>query len=327
VPGHGSTFRLTIPLTLAIVPALTVECGGELYAMPQISLVELVSVDAERAATAVEQVSGAPVYRLRGRLLPLVRLDEVLGVEPSSTGDGSLVIAVLQAEGRRFGLVLDRVLNTEEIVVKPLSSRLKGTGVYSGATLLGDGRVALILDAQAISQRALRAEAAIAEEASAQTYGAADSLERFLVAAVGEDRRVAIPLEMVTRLEEFAVSSIEHVGSREVVRYRGEIIPLLRLTSHLGTGSSADQETVSGVVYTHGARSVALVVERILDIVDEAVEARSDIDDYGLVGSAVIQERVTELLDVRQAILAADPHFFAGTSEGAGATPVEAIAR
>jgi two-component system chemotaxis sensor kinase CheA len=315
VPGQGSTFRLTIPLTLAIVPALTVECGGERYAVPQISLVELVSVDAERARTAIEQISGAAVYRLRGRLLPLVRLDEVLGLQehPGRRGDDEgLVIAVLHSEGRTFGLVVDRVLNTEEIVVKALSARLKAADLYSGAAVLGDGRVALILDVQSVAQRSLRGEAGAVAGAHAATGGAKSAVDRFLVAAVGGDRRVAIPLDMVTRLEEFPVAGIEHVGSREVVRYRGEIIPLLRLASHLGAGYGEEGDTVSVVVYAHGRRSVALVVEQILDIVEEEVEARSDIDDHGLLGSAVIQSRVTELLDVRRAILAADPHFFAG---------------
>ncbi len=125
VVGRGTTCRLRIPLTLAIVPALTVECAGDRYAIPQVSLLELVALDADRAATAVEDVNGAPVYRLRGELLPLVRLADVLGVE-SDRADGHVLIAVLQAEGKRFGLVVDRVLSTEEIVVKPLGSQTQG---------------------------------------------------------------------------------------------------------------------------------------------------------------------------------------------------------
>src|SRR3954465_12898417 len=143
VLGSGTTCRLRIPLTLAIVPALTVECAGDRYAIPQVSLLELVSLDADRAANAVEDINGASVYRLRGTLLPLVRLADVLGVESDRT-DGHVVIAVLQAEGKRFGLVIARVLSTEEIVVKPLGSQMKAIGTYSGATILGDGRVALI---------------------------------------------------------------------------------------------------------------------------------------------------------------------------------------
>src|SRR4028119_2376595 len=174
-PGRGTVCRLRIPLTLAIVPALTVECAGDRYAIPQISLQELVSLDAEKAANAVEEVGGALVYRLRGELLPLVRLTDVLGLT-SDPHDGHVVIAVLRSEGRRFGLVVDRVINTEEIVVKAVGGQLKAIGLYSGATVLGDGAVALILDVQALARRALRTETAErqeAREAAARTVAAA----------------------------------------------------------------------------------------------------------------------------------------------------------
>ncbi|NHC15429.1 chemotaxis protein CheW [Motilibacter deserti] len=309
VPGQGSTFRLTIPLTLAIVPALTVECCGERYAVPQISLLEVVSIDARRGTTAIETVSGAPVYRLRGRLLPLVDLADVLGLDKSRRDEGNVNIAVLQSDGRPFGLILDRVLNSEEIVVKPLSSRLKGIGVYSGATILGDGTVALILDVQALAAGTMRSEAAErAAQLEAQSAAVAE-VERLLVAQVAGDRRVAIPLDMVTRLEEFPSEKVQHVGAREVVEYRGEILPLVRLSRHLGGYDEGTGERLPMIVSSRGGRSVALVVDRILDIVEEGVHSRSDVDDIGLLGSALIQEKVVELLDVRQAILAADPRF------------------
>ncbi|NHC46290.1 chemotaxis protein CheW [Motilibacter aurantiacus] len=309
VPGQGSTFRLTIPLTLAIVPALTVECCGERYAVPQISLLEVVSIDARRGTTAIETVSGAPVYRLRGRLLPLVDLADVLGLDKSRRDEGNVNIAVLQSDGRPFGLILDRVLNSEEIVVKPLSSRLKGIGVYSGATILGDGTVALILDVQALAAGTMRSEAAErAAQLEAQSAAVAE-VERLLVAQVAGDRRVAIPLDMVTRLEEFPSEKVQHVGAREVVEYRGEILPLVRLSRHLGGYDEGTGERLPMIVSSRGGRSVALVVDRILDIVEEGVHSRSDVDDIGLLGSALIQQQVVELLDVRQAILAADPRF------------------
>ncbi|WP_432502193.1 chemotaxis protein CheA [Kineococcus arenarius] len=314
-PGAGTVWRLRIPLTLAIVPALTVECAGQRYAMPQVNLLELVSLDAERMAKAIEDVGGAKVYRLRGALLPLIRLEEALelqrpaGVEVSS----KLVIAVLECDGRRFGLVVDRVLDTEEIVVKPLSGALKGIGTYAGATIAGDGRVSLILDVQSLARRTMRADGLehVAAEAAA-TAAATGEGQRLLVVGLGDDRRVAIPLDVVTRLEEFKTDSIERVGRREVVRYRGEILPLVRLSNHLGSMRGFDEPELTslpGVVYSARGRSVAIVVDEIVDIVS-GQDARSDIDDAGLVGSAVIRDRVTELLDVRAAILAADPNFF-----------------
>jgi two-component system chemotaxis sensor kinase CheA len=311
-PGHGTVCRLRIPLTLAIVPALTVECAGDRYAIPQISLQELVSLDAEKAANAVEEVGGAPVYRLRGDLLPLVRLTDVLGLA-SERHDGHVVIAVLRSEGRRFGLVVDRVINTEEIVVKAVGGQLKAIGLYSGATVLGDGTVALILDVQALARRALRTETTERQEVREGASAAAVSeteRQRMLLAAIGGGRRVAIPLDTVTRLEQVRTDAVEKVGNREVVQYRGAILPIVRLDRHLGAYGETDREVLEVIVYADHGRSVAIVVEEILDIVDGEAAIRSDIDDLGLLGSAVLGDRVTELLDVRAAILAADPAFY-----------------
>ncbi|SDD25592.1 two-component system, chemotaxis family, sensor kinase CheA [Nocardioides lianchengensis] len=313
VVGRGTTCRLRIPLTLAIVPALTVECAGDRYAIPQVSLLELVALDADRAATAVEDVNGASVYRLRGTLLPLVRLTDVLGVE-SDRSDGHVLIAVLQADSKRFGLVIDRVLNTEEIVVKPLGSQLKALGTYSGATILGDGRVALILDVQALARRALVADVSERTDTSVtdESLGTSEHL-RMLIAGIGGGRRVAIPLSSVTRLENIPTDQVEQVGSREVVQYRGAILPLLRLNSHLGAYSEREGEDLVVVVYSAGSRSVAIVVDEIVDIVDDEAQVSSDIDDHGLLGSALIRDRIVEVLDVRAAILAADPKFYSIT--------------
>src|SRR3712207_3441626 len=226
-PGKGTCTRLRIPLTLAIVPALTVECAGDRYAIPQISLQELVSLDAEKAANAVEEVGGAPVYRLRGELLPLVRLTDVLGLT-SDRHDGHVVIAVLRSEGRRFGLVVDRVINTEEIVVKAVGGQMKAIGLYSGATVLGDGTVALILDVQALARRALRAETnerQDSQKAAAHAAAASETdRQRMLLAAIGGGRRVAIPLDTVTRLEQVRTASVERVGNREVVQDRKSVV-------------------------------------------------------------------------------------------------------
>ncbi|HEU5474245.1 MAG TPA: chemotaxis protein CheW [Actinophytocola sp.] len=310
VPGEGTTWRLTIPLTLAIVQALMIESGDQRYAVPQMAVHELVYVDGQGSAK-VEYVSGAPVYRLRGKLLPLVRLGHALGGEPGGA-DQEIYVAVLKGDGHQFGLVVDRVLNTEEVVVKPLAARFKDVGCYAGATILGDGRVSLILDVQALARRSQlgslertgsHGSAQVDEQVKVDGNG-----DRLLINKVA-DRRVAIPLSMVTRLEEFPVASIERVGSREVVQYRGEILPVLRLAQLLGAWSETESATVPAIVYTDSGRSVALAVDEILDIVEDA-GPHSGLHDDGLNGSAVIQDQVTELLDVRQAILAADPSFF-----------------
>ena len=312
-PGEGTVWRLTIPLTLAIIQALTVDCGDQRYVVPQVAVLELVFIDGQ--STKIEYASGAPVYRLRGKLLPLIRLDRALGLDVG--GDQGVYIMVLQADGRRFGMVVDRVLNTEEVVVKALNSRFKDIGLYAGATILGDGKVGLILDVSSLARRShLTADSDRKNMiGSSRATTGAGSGERLLVTAVGE-RRVAIPLDTVTRLEEFPRDRIEHAGSREVVQYRGQILPLVRLSHLLGAyGEEPEGDTVSVVVYSEGGRSVALVVDRIVDIAENSATARRDAEEDGLVGTAVIQQRVTELLDVRRAILAADPNFYNDMAE------------
>jgi two-component system chemotaxis sensor kinase CheA len=309
--GKGTTWRLTIPLTLAIIQALTIETGDQRYVIPQVAVHELVYLDGQ-AGRVIEHAMGAPVYRLRGNLLPLVRLDSTLGLSGAASTDQDVYVAVVQAEGRRFGLVVDRVLNTEEVVVKPLTARFKDIGAYAGATILGDGRVALILDVTSLARRShlnVGTAERVEKELESAVKAAHNAVDRLLIAGVGE-RRVAIPLDMVTRLEEFALERIEHSGDREVVQYREQILPVVRLSRLLGVYESTESlDPIPVVVYTERGRSVALAVDNIVDIVEEELDVRRDFGDDGLLGSAVIQNRVTELLDVRGAILAADPMF------------------
>ncbi|GAA3220165.1 hypothetical protein GCM10010488_20290 [Oerskovia jenensis] len=303
--GKGTTWRMRIPLTLAILPALTVTCCGSVYAIPQVSLLELVALGGND--TRIEHVGTAPVFRLRGTLLPLVSLAEVLDLAAESEGR---VIAVVEADDQRFGVIVDRVLNMEEIVVKGLASRLKQIGMYSGATVLGDGGVALILDLPAIARRVLSTEIADLAKVRRQTaVQAVKAPQQVLVVAAGE-RRVAIPLSAVTRLERIRTDRIEQVGTREVLQYRGALVPLIRLDRVLGAVGGPTGDELDVVVYTRGGRSIAMAVSEILDIVEDDARLHSDIDDHGLVGSTVLDERVTELLDVHSAVRAADAGFF-----------------
>ena len=324
--GAGSCFRLTIPLTLAIIPALTIGCVGRRYAVPQVSVLELVRLAGDHARGGIEMIADAPVYRLRGTLLPLVRLDEQLGLSTPGHEDGEHgdqserggYIVVLQAEQRRFGLVVDDVLDTQEIVVKPLGRHLKSLPLYAGATILGDGSVVLILDATTLA----RHSNVLSDPATADRADVVDGDERIepvLVVEIAGGRQAAIPLDKVTRLEEIPNAQVERVGGREVVQYRGHIMPVVRLSSVLGAYSTTDQAedaaTVPLVVYTRGERSVGFAVERIVDIATERAGTRSDIDGEALIGSVVVGERVVELLDVRAAVLAADPGFYPGADE------------
>jgi two-component system, chemotaxis family, sensor kinase CheA len=252
-----------------------------------------------------------------------VWLDHVLDLTDAPHVDESVFILVLKAEGRRFGLVVDRVLNTEEIVVKPLSRQLKGIGTYAGATILGDGRVALILDVRALARRAhvvRDGESAHDRGKNAVGTGALDGPESLLIVTVGE-RRLAIPLSMLTRLEEIATDRIERVGQHEVVQYRGQLLPLSRLSTMLGEPVAADPETLKVIVYTQGRRSVGLVVDAVVDIAVEEPRSRADVSAFGISGVVVIQDLVTELLDMEQAIMAADARFFDAVA-AAGAADV-----
>jgi two-component system chemotaxis sensor kinase CheA len=186
--GRGTTIRMKIPLTLAIIPTVTIESGGERFAIPQISLIELVSLNDQQDSARIEYLSGAPVYRLRGNLLPLIFFNELLSLE-----DGSLegrTIAVLQSDGQQFGLVVDEVVNTEEIVVKPLSHQLKRISIYSGATILGDGRVALILDVLALATMSgvlAGDRSALEQDQSADDLDSED--QAHLLVRLGSERR------------------------------------------------------------------------------------------------------------------------------------------
>ena len=219
-PGAGTTVKMKIPLTLAIIPALTVTSGGDRYAIPQVSLLELVRLEGEQAQRGIERIHGAPVYRLRGNLLPLVYLDRAAAGSSrdaqSASRDGEINIVVLQADDRQFGLVVDAIHDTEEIVVKPLQKQLKGISVFAGATIMGDGKVALILDVLGLAQRANVVSGVRERALSEKPAGAAEPAgdrQTVLLFATRDGGRMAIPLSLVARLEEFPRSALERVGA------------------------------------------------------------------------------------------------------------------
>ena len=304
-PGSGTTLRIKIPLTLAIIPALIVTAGGERFAIPQVSLVELVRIDPTTDGRGIESLYGAPVYRLRDRLLPLAMLDRELGIAPAEgvpTGEdlGSNLI-VLQADGRQFGLVVDEINDTQEIVVKPLSKLFRNLACYAGATIMGDGRVALILDVLGLAQKA----AVLGEVdriAAAQQVDAASILanrEKLLLVEAAAGSHLAIPLSSVDRLEEFDRSRIEWSAGRQVVQYRGGILPLVPLSRVLPSvpEPSQDCDPLQVVVHSAHGRSVGIVVGQVSDIVEEEMSQLTRPEGSALLGSAIIQGRVVDLFD------------------------------
>ncbi|HSB55905.1 MAG TPA: chemotaxis protein CheA, partial [Gemmatimonadales bacterium] len=329
VYGQGTTLKIKIPLTLAIIPALVVTTSGDRFAIPQVSLLELVRLEGEEARKQIEMVYGAPVCRLRGRLLPLVSLAHSLGLQadfwgPNGRTGEAVNIVVLQADEHTFGLVVDEINDTEEIVVKPLGKQVKGLNAYAGATIMGDGRVALILDVLGLAQRAQvvsEAKTRAAAERSAETRTAgSDNRQMLLLFRLGADRRMAIPLSLVARLEEFKPEQVERAGEHQVVQYRNRLLPLLRLTDLLGAaGAGADAETLQVVVYTHNGQDVGLLVENIVDIVEEDITVHRRQREGAVYGTAVIQEKVTDMLDVQALIEHGDVLLYAGAAETAGA--------
>jgi two-component system chemotaxis sensor kinase CheA len=444
-PGEGTTVKIKIPLTLAIIPALVVTCGGDRYAIPQVSLLELVRLEGEQARKKIEQIQGAPVYRLRGQLLPLVYLSEVLASSPGNNnkdkapnstdaatdnvsnldfkvakakhlawktrlrqflnggealsfdeavsykacalgkwlyGEGlstyghvaslkeleqmhmkmhaavgnviqrqqqgdtrqaeagveevdamsqkvvallddlehsvrgtrAINIVVLRAEDRQFGLVVDSINDTEEIVVKPLSKQLKGIPAYAGATIMGDGKVALILDVLGAAQKAHvvteHRDRGLSELVS-DTAQQGNKNQTMLLLAVG-DRQVAMPISLVARLEEIPRSSIEQSDHQEVVQYRGQIMPLVRLSALLDIPTQEDtSQPMQVVVYSEGERSLGFVVDRVADIAEAEITVTHECNSGELLKSTVIQQRVTDLLNLPSIIRRVDPKFFA----------------
>jgi two-component system chemotaxis sensor kinase CheA len=329
LPKQGTTIKIKIPLTLAIIPALRITSAGDHYAIPQVNLLELVRLEGDQARKGVETIHGAPVYRLRGNLLPLVYLNRELriaeesealrnGQSANGAGEGEALddfavnIVVLQADDRQFGLVVDNINDTEEIVVKPLGKLLKGLTTFAGATIMGDGRVALILDVMGLAQRA-SVITAVREHSMADTtvrsHTVTQERRNLLLFRSPDNGRMAVPLTLVTRLEEFPAEAVERAGNQEMVQYRDDILPLIPLGSllperrrqvrHASGKDAARKGTIEVIVYS-GAnrRSVGLVVDQILDIVEDDQEIQQTGTREGLLGSVVIQGKVTEVVDL-----------------------------
>ena len=316
--GEGTTLKIKIPLTLAIIPALTVVVGGGRYAIPQVNLLELVRLEGNQINERIEKIKGTLIYRLRGNILPLVSLNDELKVEKTSDKD-VVNIVVLQADDRHFGLVVEEIRDTEEIIVKPLGKQLKGINAFSGTTIMGDGKVALILDVMGLAQSAKviseSSDRRKEKESSDRGHSKKQDQEAFLIFGMGGESRMAIHLDIVARLEEFKCSEVEKSGCQDVVQYRGEIMPLIYLAEVFDGVKPVDKEVLQAVVYTRNGRSVALVADKILDIVEENITVKRNSNRHGILGTIVVQKKVTDLLDVEGIVRDADASFFEDREE------------
>ncbi len=292
--GAGTSFTIKIPLTLAIVSALIVEVAGERFAIPQLSVLELVR--AGGGEHRIERIKDTPVLRLRNRLLPLLYLKEVFRLGDSERESGFVV--VIQVGNQVFGAVVDGVMHTEEIVIKPVSSKLRHIAVFSGTTILGDGSVIMIVDPNGVAQalgRAAQAAQADAAELKQSEETAVDDIVSLLVFRAGSQRLKAVPLSLVTRLEEIDCRRIEISDGRHLVQYRDQLMPLLRIDAAAGLKNEGAQPIL---VFSDHGRSMGLVVDEIVDIVEDKLDIEVASDRPGVLGYAVIKGNTTEIVDV-----------------------------
>ncbi|MEH2611125.1 hybrid sensor histidine kinase/response regulator [Bradyrhizobium sp. AZCC 1693] len=297
VAGEGSSVTIKIPLTLAIVSALIVEAAGDRFAIPQLSVVELVRARAN-SEHRIERIKDTAVLRLRNKLLPLMHLKKLLKIDDGSSSDPENgFIVVTQVGSQTFGIVVDGVFHTEEIVVKPMSTKLRHIDMFSGNTILGDGAVIMIIDPNGIA-KALGASGAsaheMADEASAAHAIGGEQLTSLLVFRAGSSQPKAVPLGLVTRLEEIATDKIELSNGRYMVQYREQLMPLVQMKGV--TVQTTGSQPI--LVFADDGRSMGLVVDEIIDIVEERLHIEVAGQQDGILGSAVIKGQATEVIDV-----------------------------
>ena len=305
VTGGGTTFIVKIPLTLAIISALIVAAQDQRFALPQLCVRELVRAEAQgtpgQGRLVVERVDGAPVLRLRERLLPLVSLRALLKMPPAPDAKPGEALTVVVATlcGATIGLVVDRVFDTEEIVVKPVSPLLRSIAIFGGSTILGDGSVIMILDpggiARAIGQADTAAKEAAAQGGERLARRLGDRSAMLLVRLSSDASPVAIPLGLVARIESLPRAEIEHVSGRAVAQYRGRLMPLIALDGHTLTAGE-----VPVLVFSDRGRTVGLMTEEIVDVVEDLLDIELSSSRPGLLGTAVIAGRITEVIDTGQ---------------------------
>jgi len=294
VAGEGSSFIIKIPLTLAIVSALIVEAGGDRFAIPQLAVIELVRAQGN-SEHRIERIKDAPVLRLRNKLLPLIHLKKLLkmdGGEASDAENGFIVVT--QVGSQIFGIVVDSVFHTEEIVVKPMSSKLRHIAMFSGNTILGDGSVIMIIDPNGIAQ-AVGAAGTRQEETEAAQSAQIEKTVSLLVFRAGSSQPKAVPLSLVTRLEEIDCKKIELSNGRHLVQYRGQLMPLVRVNNEARVRQEGAQPLL---VFSDSGRSMGLVVDEIVDIVEDKLDIEVGSETPGVIGSAVIKGQATEIIDV-----------------------------
>ncbi|MCL2469146.1 MAG: chemotaxis protein CheW [Alphaproteobacteria bacterium] len=312
--GKGSRFLIKIPLTLAIVSALIVECAKERFAIPQISVVELVHASAQ-SEYKIEHINNTPVLRLRNRLLPLISLRRVLHLDKDGKNEDEMAfIVVVQVGNSSFGIIVDRVFDTEEIVVKPVSPILRHIQMFSGNTILGDGRVVMILDPNGVTAQVGDIHDASDTALQQKKHTARDHAmdkQSLLLFKAGVGGPKAVPLSLVARLEDIDLTSVEYSEDSPVVQYRGKLMPLVALDPDKKLGKEGRQPVL---VFSDNDRSMGLIVDEIVDIIEEYMEVDLSTRHAGFLGSAIIAGKATEIIDTGHFLAQAYQDWF-GTKQ------------
>jgi two-component system chemotaxis sensor kinase CheA len=321
--GEGTRFLVRIPLTLAIVAALIVECAGERFAIPQIGVRELVRVG-PTSSNKVEQIHESLVLRLRDRLLPLASLRALLGLGEAEVASDERFIVVAEVGAENFGIVVDRVFDTEEIVVKPVAPVLRDLNVFSGNTILGDGSVVMILDLNGLVsiKGAVSSDQTATAVHAASSVAAADDRTALLVFRAGGTTRKAVPLARVARLEQLAADSFERADGATVVQYRGRLMPLIALESDWTMPEQSRQQVI---VFGDSEQSVGVLVDEIVDIIEDRLEVELKNRRAGVLGTAVVAGKATEIIDVDHFLRRIDDHFGAADQPGGARAQIDAL--
>lgn len=307
--GKGTTLHIRIPLTLAIIPAMIVSSADQHFAIPQMMVQELIAID--RNSDDWEKIAGKPFYRLRGHLLPIVGLSEVLKQQVDQSRELSSVVVINIGE-LQFGIGVDEILGAEEIVVKPLGRHFNHLDVYGGCSILGDGMVVPILDCMGIT-RDMRQEHtldAVVVEREADKLSTAEESQYILVFAVGE-QWYAIPMALVERIEEIDSNNIEKSGRREVLQYRGDVVQVVRLAKLLGVEPQQLDGVEPCLIISDQGRRLCIQVDKIIDIVKQHLEIHLESSEPYFIGTAIVEGRSTEVIDVFEVIRKSAPNWFA----------------
>ena len=299
VPGKGSAFRIKLPLTLAIIPSLLVSDSGERFAIPQVSVGELIRIPAAQIAERIDRAGDAEVVLLRDRLVPLVHLGEALGSPRRERGAKALNVVLVDTGAFEYGLVVDDLHDTVEIVVKPMGRHLQGLREYAGATILGDGQVAVILDVAGLAQRAGLSRATAASVTAQCAEDTSGEIHSLLLFQNAPNEHCAVPIELVTRVARVRSAQVEHLGGRRTMQYGGVSLPLVVLHDVAAVDDLEESQQWVVVVFDCAGRTVGLVVAEPLDM----IETRLDMDTAtlrqpGVAGSALLNGRTTLMLDI-----------------------------